>query len=219
MFSKEYIFETKRTRTKRFLKSAGIVILFFVVVFSLVCLSLPYYGKNASEHSREVFYQKAPDIIAVFTGDTGRIDHALELALEFPSSKIFISGVGAKNSLKTLLKKRKISISVDEFLQEQGHQIELDYISRNTVENTLSTLNYLNQNKSLKSLLIISSDYHVLRISTIFKKLARNFIDKNELIVSYVGIETHPWNMANLTKLFKEVWKLTRTWIFLQFWD
>lgn len=191
----------------------GVGLLF--IAFILMCVYIPIYAHNQNEETELAFFQRSPDVIAVFTGDSGRIDYTLKKAEDYPSAKVFITGVYAKNSLKTLLQKQGKEISVDEYLEQESHHIELDYLARNTIENCLNTLRYLNGLKQNKTLLIISNDYHMFRISKIMNALN----DNPDVKVYYESISTDFSEKQNIMKLMKEVYKLIKSSTFLMFWD
>lgn len=215
MFKKKYIFETRSTRSKRLIETFAFSFVLIVICFGLLCAYIPIYAKKQNESANHAFFQKAPDLIAVFTGDSGRIALALEKAKQYPSARVFITGVYAKNNLSTLLVKQGRNISVDEYLEEQSHHIELDYLARNTIENGLATLHYIEKMGSAKRVLIISSDYHMFRISKIMNTLNQN----PETQFFYESIETSYTNYSNIKKLVKEVYKFFKSSTFLLFWD
>jgi uncharacterized SAM-binding protein YcdF (DUF218 family) len=216
MFEKKYVFETRATRNKRILFNLSIFLLGFMIVLSLFTLYLPMYAKDQREVAGQALYKKAPDIICVLTGDSGRIAYALELAKKYPSAKIFITGVYAKNSLETLVRSQGEGLSVDEFIQQQSHHIDLDYHARNTVENGIATLNYLRQHEEHRRVLVVSSDYHILRTKLIFDTLFDSELDYH---FYYSGIQKDYSNWRRIKILFKEVYKLVKTASFLFFWD
>lgn len=207
MFNKEYVFETKSTKLRRSLISG---LLSFILVSSLLIayfFYIPIYGKNQKEITDKALYQISPDAIAVYTGDKGRIAYALDLLKKNPSSKLFISGVYATNSFQTLLNKNEI-ISAEEL---EGVQVDLDYDSRDTFENVRETVQFLKENPELNRILIISSDYHILRI-----KMIVNFYHKNTDKEFYFDItETKFNNWKNFKKLFWEAIKIIRTFFLL----
>jgi uncharacterized SAM-binding protein YcdF (DUF218 family) len=216
LFTKKYVFETRKTRTKRIFRSIVIISSLICVSFTLLCIYIPIYAEKQNEATAQAFFKRSPDLIAVFTGDTGRIDYTLKKAEKHPSAKIFITGVYAKNNLKILLKKQGKDISVDDYLEQESHHIELDYLARNTIENGLATIHYMEKLSTVKNVLIISSDYHMLRISTIMSALS----DQNsEFKFHFESIPSDYRQTNNLQKLFKEVYKFFKTSTFLLFWD
>jgi uncharacterized SAM-binding protein YcdF (DUF218 family) len=216
LFTKKYIFETKKTRAKRITESIFFILIALCISFSLLCVYLPIYAKKQNEITEQAFFKRSPDLIAVFTGDTGRIDFTLKKAEKNPSSIIFITGVYAKNNLEILLKKQGKNISIDEYLEQESHHIELDYLARNTIENGLATLNYIKTLPATQKILIISSDYHIFRISKIMDALK----DQNsEVEFYYESIPMDYTKFKNIQKLAKEVYKFVKASTFLFFWD
>jgi uncharacterized SAM-binding protein YcdF (DUF218 family) len=216
LFTKKYVFETRKTRTKRILQSIGIISALVCVSFTLLCIYIPIYAEKQNEATTQAFFQRSPDVIAVFTGDTGRIDYTLKKAEKHPSAKIFITGVYAKNNLQILLKKQGKDISIDDYLEQESHHIELDYLARNTIENGLATLHYIRKLSTVKNVLIISSDYHIFRISRIMNALSD---ENSDFQFHFESIPSDYRQTNNLQKLFKEVYKFFKTSTFLFFWD
>lgn len=216
LFAKKYIFETKTTKTKRILKSILILLTCGLTSFILLCIYIPNFAKKQNELAKEAFFERSPDIIAVFTGDTGRIAYTLEKAEKYPSAKIFITGVYAKNNLEILLEKQGKNISIEDYLEQESHHIELDYLARNTIENGLATLKYIKKMPSVSKVLIISSDYHIFRISRIMSALT----DSNTKVEFYYESIPSDYKLTkNIQKLIKEVYKFFKTSTFLLFWD
>lgn len=216
MFSKKYVFETRYTRSKRFARNVFLGALAVCLSSLLLTVYLPIYAKKRNAESAKAFFQKAPDVIAVFTGDAGRIDHALKLAEKHPSAKVFITGVYVKNNLKTLLEKQGTGLSVEEYLEQESHHIEIDYLARNTVENGLATLHFAQRLPAADDILIISSDYHIFRINVIMETLRS---EGQDIDFHYDAIQSDYSQWRNIKILLKEVYKLLKTSTFLLFWD
>jgi uncharacterized SAM-binding protein YcdF (DUF218 family) len=216
MFNKKYVFETRETRNRRRFRIIFFCFLLFCTSYFILGIYIPIYAQNQTERSAQIFFQRSPDVIAVYTGDAGRLGYTFEKAEKHPSSKIFISGVYAKNNLKTLLQIQGTNLSVDEFLDQESHHIEIEYMARNTLENGIATLNYLSQLEgTTKNVLIISSDYHIMRIALILKAINNN-PDYN----FYFESIPHDYaQVKNIKILFKEVYKLLRTMVFVLFWE
>ncbi|MCB0486758.1 MAG: YdcF family protein [Flavobacteriaceae bacterium] len=188
----------------------------FSIAFGLLCAFIPSHSRALSEKSQLVFYKKSPDLIVVFTGGAGRIELALNLAQKYPLAHMFISGVDTRNSLKTILKSRKLDESVEDFLLTIGNHVELDYLASNTVENGIATLNFLRSKQHYKTVLIVTSDYHVLRSQLIMRTL-NNKDSRFEFNYESVKKDYTQWH--NLQTLALEVFKLMKTSSFLLFWD
>ncbi len=210
MFGSKYIFETKETRMSRHLKN-GFLILFSLVFFYLLAgYFFILLSDNENQLTSERYFKSSPDLIVVFTGDHGRIPHAVRLAKAYNQSNIFITGVYTKNSVETLLNPLELEGAIDKNL------LEIDYFARNTVENCLSTLRYLREKKGFKNILIVSHDYHILRIKSIMDKI---LTDEDEFQINYSSVATDYSDWRNIKILYKEVYKFLRTYAFLMIWD
>ena len=126
--------------------------IFFAITFVIT-------AKEETEKTNKTFYKKDPDLIAVFTGDVGRIKLSLEKAKEFKTTKVFITGVYSKNTIEDLIR-----IYYPEPLppplvpDEDGvippaapldsrpndgidqEKIDIDYLASNTIENVIFDL-------------------------------------------------------------------------------
>jgi uncharacterized SAM-binding protein YcdF (DUF218 family) len=171
---------------------------------------IPIYAKMQKGRSAGAFYQKSPDAIAVFTGDKGRIAHALDLLKKNPSSKLFISGVYAANSFQTLIDKQASDLRPD--VQDNGMQVDLDYESKNTFENVRETVEFLKANPDFQKVLIISSDYHIMRIKLIISHYVKG--ERPEIYFDSVINKYTTWN--DIKKLLKETVKISRTFFMLK---
>lgn len=207
MFDKEYVFETKSTKLRRSLISGLLSFIFILAILGSFFIYIPIYGRNQKDLTDKALYQISPDAIAVYTGDKGRISYALDLLKKNPSAKLFISGVYATNSFQTLLNKNEV-ISAEEL---EGVQVDLDYDSKDTFENVRETVEFLGQNTELNKILIISSDYHILRI----KMIVSHYIKDSGKEFYYDSTVTKFNNWKNVKKLFWETLKIFRTFILL----
>lgn len=188
----------------------------FLSVISLALVAtfivyIPIYARIQKERAAGAFFQKSPDAIAVFTGDRGRIAYAMEHLKKNPTSKLFISGVYAANSFQTLLNKQVGLGPTDAYTAPDMH-VELDYESKNTFENVRETVHYLKSNPGLKSVLVISSDYHIMRINLIISHFLRN--SRQEFFFDSVPTNYSTWKETK--KLLLESLKLTRTFFQLK---
>lgn len=211
-YNKKYVFETKQTRLKRYLKNSLLMISFAFFAYIVTGLYILYKAQVYNKVSESFFFKKDPAVIAIFTGDAGRISYALKKAQVHQDSRIFITGVYNKNSVQTLL----------EHHGEQNldaidlNRIEIDYTARNTVENVLVTLFYLREKNEIKNVLIISSDYHMLRISYLIDSLRQ---EKDPFTFYYLGTPSNWLDYRGIKIITKEVYKFFKTVIFLFFWD
>lgn len=210
-FKKSYIFETAATRYKRYSLNMLFLSILGFLLYTISCFVFILVSTNENKVAQEAFFQRPPDLIVVFTGDAGRIPYAIDKAKQFPQSQIFITGVYSKNSIQTLLTPLQSNNE-----QIDPHMLEIDHLARNTVENVIATLRYLRSEKNLKTVLIVSHDYHIMRIKGIVNKLKMTD-DPYEFY--YSGVPTDYLNLRNLRILYKEVFKLVRTQLFLMLWE
>ena len=212
MLGKKYTFESKKTRIRRLLISgAFLFIVSFGVIVSFI-IYIPIYAKMQKGRAAGAFYQKSPDAIAVFTGDSGRIAYALELLKKNPSAKLFISGVHAANSFKSLIEKQAGPVTGGEVVNNVGMQVDIDYKSKNTFENVRETATILKNNPGFNKVLIISSDYHIMRIKLIISHELSG--EKPELYFDSVTNSYTTWN--DVKKLLMEAVKISRTFFLMK---
>lgn len=203
----KYVFESKTTKMYRHLQGVLILLLSLFITYSFVCSILLLDARNETKNSKSSFVSTPPDLIVVFTGGPGRIEYAIKKAQEFKQPNVFITGVHEKNSVKNLIN------TIDP--KETDH-IELDYTARNTVENVVNTLKYLRNNRGLNKILIISSDYHIMRI----KQIINTLIKKDDKFNFYFSaVPSNYLYFRNIKILYIETFKLVRTKVFLMLWD
>jgi uncharacterized SAM-binding protein YcdF (DUF218 family) len=211
MFGKKYVFESKSTRLRR-LAIGGVFATFIMISLTVTFIVyIPIYAKMKKGKTAGAFFQKSPDAIAVFTGDKGRISYAMELLKNNPTSKLFISGVYATNSFQTLLNKQATPATGLE-LSSSSMQVELDYKSKNTFENVRETIQFLKSNPELAKVLIISSDYHIMRINLIISHFMHG--SKPEFYFDSVSNSYDSWK--EVKKLLLEALKIARTFVQLK---
>jgi uncharacterized SAM-binding protein YcdF (DUF218 family) len=211
MFGRKYVFESKSTRLRRLAISGLFLSLITLSLIATFIVYIPIYAKMQKGRAAGAFFQKSPDAIAVFTGDKGRISYAMELLKKNPTSKLFISGVYATNSFQTLLNKQANPATGQE-LSSPSMQVELDYVSKNTFENVRETIEFLKSNPELNKVLIISSDYHIMRIKLIISHFMHG--SKPEFYFDSVSNSYDSWK--DVKKLLLEALKIARTFVQLK---
>jgi uncharacterized SAM-binding protein YcdF (DUF218 family) len=205
----KYVFESKTTKMYRHLQGVLIILVSVFLTYSFVCSILLLDARNETKNSKTTFVNSPPDLIVVFTGGPGRIEYAVKKAQEFKQPNVFISGVYEKNSVKSLIN------PINRNSTETDH-IEIDYTARNTVENVISTLKYLRNNRGLNKILIISSDYHIMRIKQILNTLSR---EDDKFNFYFSAVPSNYLHLRNIKLLYIETFKLVRTKVFLMLWD
>ncbi len=211
MFGRKYVFESKSTRVRRLLVGGAFLSAVSLALLITFIVYIPIYAKMQKGRAAGAFFQKSPDAIAVFTGDKGRIAYAMELLKKNPTSKLFISGVYAANSFQTILNKQGSPSSKAE-LSAAGMQVDLDYESKNTFENVRETVEYLKANPELNKVLIISSDYHIMRV----KLIISHFMDGRKQEFYFDSVPNSYTTWKDTRKLLKEALKLGRTFVLLK---
>jgi uncharacterized SAM-binding protein YcdF (DUF218 family) len=210
MFKKKYIFETQRTRFFRYFQNGLFVLCVSTILYAIISLLFILTARNFNEETRKHFYNLSPDLIVVFTGDSGRIPLAIQVAKKYKQSNVFITGVYSKNSVDSLLRPFKLDGSFD------PNMLTIDYLARNTVENVISTLRHLREHKSDKKVIVISHDYHIMRIKLIFNKLLEK---SDDFDINYYSVKTDFTSVRNVKIMAKEVYKWIRTYGFLMLWS
>ncbi|MES2527832.1 MAG: ElyC/SanA/YdcF family protein [Bdellovibrionota bacterium] len=208
MFGRKYTFESKSTRLRRIFIGVGSVSLITLALIISFIVYIPIYAKMQKGRAAGAFFQKSPDAIAVFTGDRGRISYAFELMTKNPSAKLFISGVYAANSFQNILN-AQANPATGEAVSQSGMQFELDYISKNTFQNVVETVKFLSKNPDLNKVLIISSDYHIMRI----KLIISHFIKGKKPEIYFDSISGSYTEWKDVKKLLKESIKIVRSYI------
>lgn len=206
----KYIFETKRTRLKRYGANICISFFLFFTFYTIMCLIFISVSNKEGLSSETKLFNRSPDLIVIFTGDKGRIPLGIEMAEKYHQSHIFITGVFSKNSVDTLLDPMKTGGSIDR------NFLEIDYLARNTFENALSTYRYVQNNTGLDKILIISHDYHIMRIKKLMEAIQKS---EDPYEFYYRGVKTDYRSFRNIKLLYKEVFKLLRTYLFLLMWN
>jgi uncharacterized SAM-binding protein YcdF (DUF218 family) len=201
------MFEAKTTRIYRHLASLGLVIMSLFLGYTFICSILLLDARNETKNAKTKFVQTPPDLIVVFTGGFGRIEFAIKKAREFRQPNVFITGVNEKNSVQSLLNPINIS-------DKESEHFDLDYTAKNTVENVMSTLKYLRASTSINRVLIISSDYHIMRIKHIMETLK---LPSDKFEFYYSAVPSNYLHLRNIKILYTETFKLVRTKIFLLF--
>ncbi len=203
-----------------FLKKIKLFLLFFILPSVLLLTGIFSYSFYISSREKKRFTQqkeKSIDLVSIFTGDEGRIEFGLREALRIKAKRIFISGVYNKNSMERVL--AKIKQNLNHSPKDFNHLkkiLEIDYYSRNTIENVISTLHFMNKHRELKNVLIISHDYHLLRIRTILSSVRGN--EKMDHFY-FLGIKSSLKNYRQLKVYFKEGLKYIQSCLLFLIWD
>ena len=172
----------------------------FYSIILLILLFFLYFLKYFIEvHSsaKNNYQNKSYDAAVVLTGDKYRINKGLELIKEDIVNKLLISGVN-KDINKNQIEKQYIN-----FKELFNCCIEIENKSRNTFENARESYLWM-KNNNFKSLIIISSSYHLPRTKLEFSR----FIKEENIF--FLSSDNFLKNMS-FKKLFIEYIKYIRT--------
>lgn len=180
---------------------------------------LHWYGAKLSTQAQEFLNQSSPDYIVVYTGDFGRVIRALELVRSNPNAKVLISGVASHNNLQQVLATYRQQLGKDVSLDFLSQVVELDYQAQNTFDNVLMTLDFLKKNRATGKVVLISSEYHLLRTHFLVASLLP--VASQPLTFYYLGVETPeatPWWKSLKTSIY-ELLKLSRALLLVALWE
>lgn len=131
----------------------------------LLCILIPFslFLRDFSSPADEVSYA---DAIIILTGGMGRSEEGLSLFREGKGGYLIISGVEGSSRLAEIFPGRDLGAMVD------TTRIVLDMESRSTVDNAVNVKRIV-EDKGFKSLILVTSNYHMKRAFTIFRKAIR----------------------------------------------
>lgn len=138
------------------------------------------------------------DAIIVLTGGNGRVQEGVALLDKKMAQKLFISGVNEKVKIEDLVQGRPIPCC-----------ITLGYSATNTEGNAMESAQWIAQNK-VKSIRLVTSNYHMVRARLIFGSIAENL----DVIPHPVAPDNFdPWGGQFWPTTFGEYNKSIATWI------
>ena len=111
---------------------------------------------------------RSADAIIVLTGGKNRIRDAFALFNKGLAEKMFISGVQKDVSIENILQHNDIELG-------ENNNIELGKSAHTTVENAIETKEWIEEN-NIKSIYLVTSNYHTPRSMEEFKNLNPNTI-------------------------------------------
>lgn len=159
------------------IKAIIFLLAFFMLIAAVLFLDFAYDTFSVKQRNVKA------DAIVVLTGGKGRVEEGIRLYRENRSPALFLIGVDPAVRKGELFKER--------VGERGGDQVYLDKVSRNTLENAIQARELI-VNKNVRSIMLITSRYHMKRSILIFQ----NLLPKN------VAIYPHPVDSKNL----KEEW-------------
>ncbi len=131
-----------------------------IVLLLSVLVSFPVFISDFVQSPGEAPYS---DAIVVLTGGIGRVEEGLRLFREGKGGFLIISGVEGSSKLNAIFPGRDLKSVVD------TSKIILDVESRSTINNAVN-VKKIAESRGFKSLTLVTSNYHIKRSSTIFRK-------------------------------------------------
>lgn len=172
-------------------------------IFSLVVLSfllvsvlfVDFVYKTFSFGNRDM----TCDAIVVLAGGKGRVEEGVRLYQAGKGERLFLIGVDPAV--------KKADLFIEKLNERSGRQVYLEQASRNTLENAIFARELL-QHHGIRSMLLITSRYHMKRSLLIF----RNILPKDVAIYPHPVVgnnSTAPWwsHGGSLRLLFSEFYK------------
>ncbi|MBF8251032.1 MAG: YdcF-like protein of unknown function DUF218 [Deltaproteobacteria bacterium] len=192
-------------KQKSFWLSIGtFLLLYIVILFSLFINEL----RVATD---EITYA---DAIVVLTGGTGRVEEGLRLFREGRGGYLILSGVEETSSLGAIFPGRDLKTTVD------TSRIILDIESRRTIDNAFNVKKIVEE-KGFKSLVLVTSNYHMKRASTILSKTINGEVKLYRNPVRGPNFKDEEWwgNLKSLklvtSEFFKYIWfHIWQRWVF-----
>lgn len=138
----------------------------FLICISIIVMDVISFGKSLKFTTTS---GDLPDVegIVVFTGGENRVQTAIQLLSQNIGQRLFISGVNPNT------KKSDISYRIKSDRKLLDCCIDLGKNANNTFENAFETIRWV-QNNNFKSLVIVTSNYHMKRSLFILKQLDPN---------------------------------------------
>jgi uncharacterized SAM-binding protein YcdF (DUF218 family) len=167
-----------------------------LLIFLLVSvLFVDFVYKTFSFRTRDL----NPDAVVVLAGGKGRIEEGVRLYREGKGERLFLIGVDPS------VKKADLYKEVEG--QRSSEQVYLEKVSRNTLENAIFARELILKN-NVRSMLLITSRYHMKRSLLIF----RNILPKDIAIYPHPVTNkssTEEWwsHGGSLRLLFSEFYK------------
>lgn len=145
----------------------------FLLMFVLLCLWGFAFASFLNEIKTVRVTKTRADGIVVLTGGLGRVDAGIDALAEGRGQRLLISGANADLQPQTILAATRLSLEL------QHCCVDLDQHAGDTVGNVRESVLWAEQH-GFRSLLVITSDYHLPRTLALFAAANKN-------------LRIHPW--------------------------
>ena len=172
----------------------GVRLIFDAALFALVLLFIGFVVfANGIERERQSPVQTA-DGIAVLTGGSARIDHAMKLLAEGKAKRVLITGVNRTTTTEEL---KQLANHGDEYFT---CCVDIDKEARNTIDNATETSQWVALHR-YGSIIVVTSNYHMPRA---LAELAR--VMPGVRLIAYPVVDNNVhldpwWSYPGTTKL------------------
>lgn len=173
----------------------GFISLILLVILVISVLFVDFVYKTFSFRVRNL----NPDAVVVLAGGKGRVEEGVRLYREGKGTRLFLIGVDPSVKKTDLYKEGEGVRSSD--------QVYLEKVSRNTLENAIFARELISQH-NVRSMLLITSRYHMKRSLLIFRNmLPRDIAIYPHPVTSKNSIDVWWSHGGSLRLLFSEFYK------------
>jgi uncharacterized SAM-binding protein YcdF (DUF218 family) len=173
----------------------GFISLILLAVLIVSVLFVDFVYKTFSFKVRDL----NPDAVVVLAGGRGRIEEGVRLYREGKGQHLFLIGLGP--SVK------KTDLYKDAEGVRSSEQVYLEKVSRNTLENAIFARELISRN-NVRSMLLITSRYHMKRSLLIFRSLLpKDIAIYPHPVASKNSTETWWSHSGSMRLLFSEFYK------------
>jgi uncharacterized SAM-binding protein YcdF (DUF218 family) len=118
--------------------------------------------------------------IVCLAGGKFRVEAAYSLFARGVGSELLIIGAGKRSTVAGLIRAHAAEMS-GKISPERFQKIQVENESRNTIENAFALGRYLQQNPGVKTIVLVTSSYHMRRAQVMIE----NHVDKDIRIIPY----------------------------------
>lgn len=185
---------TEQRATKPPTNHWGRTILLLVVLVAMACIFADAFRFFARYQQYRTLadtplppIDDVPEVIAVLTGDSGRIPKAVELLKQRPAARLIVSGTAKGITLTELMNQQGPAKGAGEVWS----RIEIESKSESTTENALVVSQMIRSGEG--RILLVTSDYHMDRALALFQRALTNAKLNVELIPISVKSRAGYW--------------------------
>lgn len=161
--------------------TGNIILLIFVFILMALLFLYIDFAKDAGRYKAE---NNRADAIVVLTGGLGRVDKGFELFADGKAKYLILAGVAKDATLESIFFQRDLVKGKLNIILEKG--------STSTYENAVEIKKII-ETKNIRSIILITSFYHMKRASYIFSRLLPGEIRLNIYPVATPNFDEKMW--------------------------